>query len=515
MLKSLDQLYSLFPQKNLLLPNVHVTGISYHTDTVAPGHIFVAIPGFRHDGHSYAELAVAKGAIAVIAARPLNIDAPVIIVQDPRVALAKVSHWFFDYPANSINMIGVTASNGKTTTTFMIDHILAQAFPTTGLIGTVIVKDGKQAHQADLTTPQSRDLIEMLAIMRRNGCSHVTMEVSSAGLELERVHGIRYNIAAFNNISREHIDFHGSFENYNKHKSRLIRELDHKALAILNADDLQVIQVKNMTTAQVITYSLKGEEADITISDISLEFGHSSYILNIPRPIVLHGHKLNPGKINVTLKVLGLHNVYNSVVAILAAVAAGVDIQMAACSLFTFGGVERRFQLIYDGQYKIIDDHFANSGNIDISLETMGLMNYNRLILLTAIRGNRGSIVNKENAEAIVRWADKLKLREILVTDSSDFVGGKDLVTDEERKAFIGTLEEHGLVCLYSPDLMTAAKRALQRVSSGDILLLAGPQGMDFGAQVILPMVAKTHSPEQQSEIMQVLASRVAGNILT
>lgn len=515
MLKTLDQLNSIFPQGNLTLPKFHVSGISYHTDTVAPGHIFVAISGLRHDGHSYAELAAAKGAIAVIAARPLNLDVPVILVQDPRVALAQVSHWFFDYPANAINMIGVTASNGKTTTTFMIDHILAQSFSATGLIGTVIVKDGKHVHQADLTTPQSRDLIEMLAIMRGNGCSHVTMEVSSAGLELERVHGIRYNIAAFNNISREHIDFHGSFENYWQQKSRLIRELDHKALAILNADDQHVILVKNLTAAQVVTYSLKGEKADIVISDINLEIGYSSYVLEIPSPLVLHGYRLNPGKVKVTLKVLGLHNVYNSVVALLAAVAAGVDLHLAARSLFTFGGVERRFQLIYDGQYKIIDDHFANSGNIDISLETLGLMNYNRLILLTAIRGNRGSIVNRENAEAIARWAEKLKLREILVTDSSDFVGGRDLVTDEERKAFIGTLEEHGLVCLYSPDLMTAAKRALERVSPGDILLLAGPQGMDFGAQVILPMVAKTHPPEQQSEIMQVLASRVAGNILT
>lgn len=486
-----------------------ITGVSDHSGKVQPGNIFVAVTGYKLDGHDFVEKAIERGAVAVVAERELELPVPVIVVPDSRIALAELSNAWFDFPARSFKMIGVTASNGKTTTSFMIDHILSSHFARTGLVGTVVVKDGEQVVSADLTTPNSLELYQWLAAMRQNKCSHVIMEVSSAGQELHRVHGIDYDIATFNNVSREHIDFHGSFESYWRTKSRLIRNLGPHAIAVLNGDQELIAGLREQTAADAILYTLTGNPAQIVIREVDLSTGAASFRYTIPQDIAGNNYSLPACDLEIGLKVLGLHNVYNATVAITVAKLCGVPDEKIVSALADFGGVERRFQLIYDGDFKIIDDHFANAGNIDITLRTLGLMKYNKLHLVIAIRGNRGSIVNGENADAVVQWLPQLPVDQLILTDSVEYVDEHDRVSDEERSTFLGILDAAGLEYTHLPQLTDAIELALKGVAPDDVIMLAGCQGMDHGAHVIIPMVARRHPRHEQEKILKILKDRV------
>lgn len=493
-----------------LTENPEVTGINDYSSKVQPGQVFVAVKGYKLDGHDFIDEAINNGACAVVAEQAVSALVPVIVVNNTRIALAELSNAWYNYPAQAMTMIGVTASNGKTTTAFMIDHILSGYFPTTGLIGTVIIKDGKSTTSADLTTPNSRELFQWLDKMRNNHCSHVTMEVSSAGQELNRVHGIQYSIATFNNLSREHIDFHGTFENYWFQKSKLIRNLPDTSIAVLNADEPMILGLKDQTAAKVITYSLNNI-ADIKIEAVDLRTGAGSFKYVIPSDISLGSRRISACSHHIQLKVLGLHNIYNAAVAITVAKLCSVPDEQILRYISTFSGVERRFQLIYDREYKIIDDHFANAGNIEITLQTLGLMQYNKLHLLVAIRGNRGSIVNGENAETLVRWASRLPLAQLLTTDSTEFVDAHDEVSPEERTTFHRILNQAGVHYVHYPRLTDAVTALLKEVKTGDVVLLAGCQGMDYGAHTIIPLIAKNYPEQEKQEILQILNGRVAG----
>jgi UDP-N-acetylmuramoyl-L-alanyl-D-glutamate--2,6-diaminopimelate ligase len=507
-LLSLLEVYEPLPP----IPQLNITGISDNSSQVRPNNIFVAVKGYEFDGHNYIDQAIAQGAAAVIAERRISAEVPIFIVPDSRIALAQLSNAWFGYPGKKMKVLGVTASNGKTTTSFMIDSILSKHYPVTGLIGTVVVKDGRITQGADLTTPNSRQLFEILARMRDNACSHLTMEVSSAGLELHRVHGIDFDIVAFNNVTREHIDFHGSFEKYWHHKTKLVKNLAPTSTAILNGDEPLILELGQQTRADCITYSLKGNPAQIQIEDIDLSTGSGSFRYIISKPIVSRNFTLSPCNMEFKLKVLGLHNIYNATVAITVGKLCQVPDEVIYSALKRFTGVERRFQLIYDGDFKVIDDHFANTGNIDITLATLGLMEYRRLHILIAIRGSRGSTVNRENTETVVKWLPLLPVGELVVTDSEEFVGVHDVVSSEERAAVLDTLDAAGVKYRYYPRLTDSIQAIIQAAQADDVVLMGGCQGLDHGAHVVIPILAKRHSNSERREILQILQDRVAGS---
>lgn len=508
----LKQLLSGLDRDGAAVPDLLITGVCDHSDRVRPGNLFVAIRGFETDGHNYIEQAVAKGAVAVVAEKATPATVPVFIVKDTRVALAKISKTWFSFPSTQMKLIGVTASNGKTTTAFMIDSILSRAHPRTGLIGTVVVKDGLVTVGAGLTTPNALELYEILGRMETNGCAYVTMEVSSAGQELNRIHGLTFDVVTFNNITREHIDFHGSFEKYWATKTGLVRNLPATAIAVLNADDAAIYGLQDQTQANCITYSLKSNPADIQVTDIDLSTGEGRFRYTIPKPIKRGGIALAAGSVDLALKVLGLHNIYNATVAITVGKLLGVLEQDICSALADFGGVERRFQLIYDREFKVIDDHFANTGNIDLTLATLGLMKYRLLHLLIAIRGSRGPVVNKENTETLVKWLPLLPFGELILTDSIDYAGAHDTVLPEERQAVLNVLDSAGIRYSHYPRLDDAIAAVLGFARPGDVVLMGGCQGLDPGAHIIVPQLAKRFSPLERKNIMQILQGRVAGS---
>ncbi|MFD2117092.1 Mur ligase family protein [Paenibacillus yanchengensis] len=463
-----------------------ISGISYHSGKCSEGHLFVCVTGYKTDGHLYLQQAVTNGAVAAIVERfQEHITIPQFRVANSRIALAKLAAAFYDQPAQKMKMIGITATNGKTSTSYMANAMLENAGLTTGLIGTVVVKVADQSIPSELTTPESLDLQHYLQQMVDANVSHVCMEVSSAAMETHRIEAVPYDIVTFNNLSREHIDSHGSFEKYWEIKSSLIKQASADSIAILNLDDTYSASLQQETAAHVITFGLKNQTGHIRCTDLDLSTGRGRFYFELTKPFDAPHISLEPMKFAVELSVPGLHSVYNSMVAITIALLNQVPVEVIQQTLSNFPGVERRFEFIHEEKFTIVDDHFANPGNINVTMETIRFMNYEKLHLLYAIRGSRGTTVNEENAEVIVNWMKKLELHELIATKSVSHVTDKDVVTDEELAVFLQVMEKANINVTLYDELPTAIDAALAETGNGDLLLLAGCQGMDPAASII------------------------------
>lgn len=481
LLNHIDILDTLHPREQL------ISGISYHSQKCSEGHLFVCITGYQTDGHKYLQQAVDNGATAAIVERfQENISIPQFRVANSRIALAQLGAAYYGQPAGKLKMIGITATNGKTSTSYMANAMLENAGLKTGLIGTVVIKIDDQTIPSELTTPESLDLQHYLKQMVDAGVSHVCMEVSSAALETHRVETVDYDIVTFNNLSREHIDSHGSFERYFAAKASLVRNAGKHSIAVLNLDCPYSASLQNETNAQVITFGLKNKEGYIRCSNLDLSTGRGSFVYELVKPFHTDRVQLEPVKFNVQLSVPGLHSVYNSMVAITIALLNGVAIDVIQRTLSSFPGVERRFEFIYEDSCMIIDDHFANPGNINVTMETIKFMNYNNFHLLYAIRGNRGPTVNEENARAIAEWMHKLERSELIATTSLSHVTAKDKVTKEELDVFMKVMNEANIKVRLYDELPDAIAASLKQAEQGDLILLAGCQGMDDGGRIAL-----------------------------
>ncbi len=492
--------------------NLPVAGLAYHSERVLPGYLFVCIKGYKTDGHLYLARAVEKGAAAAVVEQfQEDLEIPQFRVANSRQALAVLADHFYGHPSQKLKVIGITATNGKTTTSFMTNAILEEHSLKTGLIGTVIIKVGNTVRPAELTTPESLDLHHLFQQMVEHGITHVTMEASSSGLELYRVGNVDFDIVAVNNIGREHIDLHGSFENYFKAKARLVREARPDQWVIFNLDCPITASLVGQTRARTLTYGVKTSGADCRVRDLDLSTGRARFTVEINNRALAEQFPGQPRHFTIELSVMGLHSVYNAMAALLAALLCGVPVATIQKALRRFRGVERRFELIFEDDIKVIDDHFANSGNIDVTLETLKFMDYRKLHIVYAIRGSRGVTVNTENAQALARWAPVLGLDKIIATTSRSHVTEKDIVTAEEEAAFREVMAAAGLEVAVYPELPAAISAGLDRLQPGDILLLAGCQGMDHGARICLEQIRQRRPHLAEAKIFKALQNRVAG----
>lgn len=492
--------------------DVLIENISYHSGSTQPGSLFVCIKGIKTDGHRYLKDAAEKGAVAAIVEERNNeVDVLQIVVNDSRKALAMISSAFYDYPANSMKMIGITATNGKTTTSYMVNSILENFGLKTGLVGTVVIKADKDIVSSDLTTPQSMDLQQHLHNMKEKGVSHVTMEVSSSALELDRVYGIDYDIVAFNNISREHIDLHGSYENYFDIKSSLLKNAGKHSFAVLNMDSEEIASLVDGLSAKVVTFGVQNKNADIICENLDISTGRAKFTVGIRKEIHAESKIYKPQNFDISLSVPGYHSVYNAMSAIVIGILCGVPVEIIQKSFSSFEGVERRFEFIYENDFKIIDDHFANSGNIDVTMKTLDYMDYENLYLVYAIRGSRGPIVNSENAKSIAMWAKKLNIETVTATLSRDYTTSKDIVTDEELDVFMKIMKDSGITVNLYENLENAVEQVLKKAGKDDAILLAGCQGMDYGANIALHKLAELKPDESLEKLLEPLKNRVCG----
>lgn len=498
---------SLYPTEK------EISSIAYHSGKVEKNSLFVCIKGYKTDGHKYARQAVESGAVALVVEEfQEELKVPQYKVENSRKALAALGDQYFGHPSKDLKVIGITATNGKTSTSFMTNSILEAYQLKTGLIGTVMVKFGETLVPSVLTTPESLDLHGYFARMREQKISHVTMEVSSSALELERVGSVDFDIVALNNISREHINLHGSFEEYYDAKASLIRKASSNDFAVLNLDDNYSARLVNETEATVVTYGIEETDGHLICRDIDLSTGRATFTVEVVQSFsTIDGRRIEPTSFDIALSVAGYHSVYNSMAAITIGLISGVPVEIIQKGIESFKGVERRFQFIYEDDFKIVDDHFANAGNVDVTLDTLTRMDYNNLHIVNAIRGSRGVGTNQDIAETLAKWAPKLRLNEVILSLSESHVVEKDEVLPEELSVFQETMKKAGIDVELHKEMPDALESVLYKVEPGDVILLAGAQGMDFGAKYILNQLVEKKPNLDKESVLAPLKDRVAG----
>ena len=475
--------------------------IEYNSKNVSENDIFVAIRGYKTDGHIYIKSAKKQGCYACIVEDFVDVDVAQIKVKNSRAALSKVSHNYYGKPSEDLDIIGITATNGKTTTSFMLKKIYEEAGLKVGIIGTVYVKIDDFMIPSYLTTPESLDLQKYLSIFRERKADKVIMEVSSAALELDRAKDVDYNIVSFGNLSKEHMEQHGSYEAYKREKSKLITEAKEHQIAVLNFDNPEIKELASKTKAKVFSFSLDDSLENFSMKNLDLSTGRGKFDFIINRDIETKSGILKKGEFHVELNTAGFSSVMNSMVAISISLLDGIDIVTIQRALRIFRGVERRFEIIFD--------HFANEVNIDVTLETLCKMKYNDIKFLYAIRGNRGVELNEENALKIIEWNNKLKLSEIYATLSRDTVTWKDEVSDEERDIFLKIMKENNIKVHLFDTLKEAVETVIDIAQKDDVVMFAGCQGMDKAGRIGLNYILEKNNSYDREEILFPLKDRI------
>ena len=354
-----------------------IRDISFDSRTTQPGDLFVAVCGYESDGHRFIGMATEKGAAAVLCQRKPETDVPYILVADSRLALAQVSCAYFGYPARELRMIGVTGTNGKTTTTTLIKHVLEQARGAkVGLIGTNANLIGDETLHTEHTTPDSYELQKLLRAMVDAGCTYAVMEVSSHSLVLHRVAGIRFAVGIFTNLSQDHLDFHKTMEAYAEAKALLFSQCDQ---GVVNLDDPWAQVMLDRAQCPMVTYSAKSNHADLVAKDIRLSASGVRFV-------AMTGDSLERMKLGIP----GMFSVYNALSVIACALALGVTLPECAAALATSKGVKGRAEVVEtDGDYTILIDYAVTPDAIDNILTTVREFTPGRLVILFGCGGDR------------------------------------------------------------------------------------------------------------------------------
>ncbi len=474
----------------MLLEGLRVNGVTSDSRRVKEGFIFVAIEGERLDGNSFIDDAVARGASIVFTERNIiRGDCRVIRTDNCRIKLAELCNEFYGYPSDQLIVVGVTGTNGKTTTTHLIHEILIKNGVSAGLIGTLNIRMNDKEYNPKLTTPIAEDIYFYLNEMVKSNIKVVVMEVSSHGLKSHRVHGIKFDIAIHTNIDRDHLNFHKTITDYIQSKKRLFDSLQEGSLALINIDDQNCIKLlegnKHMV---VITYGLN-EKASVTASSIDTD-ATSFFNYCLQRGLTtVSGVDIEPFEYPLQLNLFGTHNVYNALAAVTCCLLLDVPMENIAKLLKRTRAIPRRMELIYEGDFSIIDDFSHNPASYEAVFNSVQGLPYKKIHIVNAIRGNRGIDINMENAEVLRLWTQALRVKSLIVTSSTDFIGSEDKVSLQEREAFLEALYKGQVAYSYEEKLRDAIERALEEVGPGDLLLLLGAQGMKEGRSVALGLL--------------------------
>lgn len=364
--------------------NPDITGVEMDSRNVKPGYLFICIDGYTVDGHQYVKQAVENGAVAILAQKPVETNVPVAYVKDTLRSMAVVGNMFYQNPTQKLNLVGITGTNGKTTTSYIIEEIVKHNKQKTGVIGTIGMKIGDEVFETKNTTPDSLTLQSMFAKMVDANVDTAVMEVSSHALHLGRVHGCEYDIAVFTNLSQDHLDYHGSMEEYKKAKGLLFSQLGNSfssekgKFAILNGDDEASKEYMTNTQANVLTYGLN-KDYDLFADEIVLTNSGTRFVL----------HFLNE-QYNVEMKLIGTFNVYNVLAAIGAGIALDIKVETILEAIATLEGVPGRFQAVNAGQdFTVIVDYAHTPDSLENVLKTVKQFAKNDVYTVVGCGGDR------------------------------------------------------------------------------------------------------------------------------
>ena len=433
---------------------MEISGICYDTREMTPGCLFAALPGYKTDGHYYIEEALQKGAAAVLCRHAPETAGPWLTAEDVRAALAQISANWFGRPAERLTVIGVTGTNGKTTTTYLLKTMLEQVLGAkVGLIGTNQNMIGAQGLPAHRTTPESWEVQKLLREMADAGCSHVVMEVSSHALALRRVEGIAFAAGNFTNLTRDHLDFHGTMEAYRDAKGLLFRQA---RAAILNLDDEAGRHFAHTAACgKVVTYSENKNEADLTAKNIRL----------FPGKVEFEAVALGAIQ-RVSLPIPGGFTIYNALGVLACGLALGLPLSGMAHALSRAQGVKGRIEVVpVPAEYTVIIDYAHTPDALENILTTVRDIAQGRVICLFGCGGDRDRTKRPVMGAVAAQMADLA-----VVTSDNPRTEPPRAIIDDILEGMKGA-EGHVLV---EPDRRAAIRLALRRAGPGDVVVLAG-----------------------------------------
>lgn len=440
-----------------------ITDVTADSRVVEEGSLFICLKGATVDGHKFLQMAAEKGAVvALVEDVPEEIPAGVtlLVVPDTRKAMEVLVPFFYDYPGKKMRMLGITGTNGKTTTTNIIRMILRRAGYKVGLIGTINIMIEDQVTEAHNTTPDVVDLQKALYAMECAGCDYVVMEVSSHALALNRVSGCEYDCAVLTNITQDHLDFHKTLENYRDAKSILFENLAYGSKpnknAVFNMDDASSPIIKGRTKVNCLTYG-KEHTNDIYPLSFNVEAKHMQLQLHTP-----------VGEMDLELKITGEFNVYNVMSAVACMLAEKIDKQIICDVLDGFNGVPGRFQLVEAGQpYTVIVDYAHTPDGLENVLQTARSITKDKLWVVFGCGGDR------DNKKRPIMGGIALKLADnVIVTSDNPRTENPEDIIDEIFTALQNV--PTGKTVTHISDRREAIEYALEHAADDDVIMLAG-----------------------------------------
>ena len=439
--------------------DMEIKGICYDSRLAKPGFMFVAVRGYETDGHKYIGKAAELGASCIICEEKPEIDIPYILVKNSRLALALVSCNFYEHPAKKMKMIGFTGTSGKTSSTFILKHVLEQSIGAkVGLIGTNGNMIGQKLLHSERTTPESLELQELLSQMYNEGCTHVVMEVSSHALSLDRVAGIHYDVAVFTNLSQDHLDFHKDMTDYASAKRLLFSRCDKAAV---NIDDDWGSFILKGCKCPVLSFSAKENQASLVAKDIRLTPGSVRFA-------AVYGDSLALIKLHIP----GDFSVYNALGVTAAGLLLGIELPVLSNAIGSAPGVKGRLETVKTSRdYSVIIDYSHKPDALEKVLKTLRAVTAGRLICLFGCGGDRDKLkrpimgkIAAENADLVIVTSDNPRTEEPHSIIEEIVQGVKECSTPYK----------------VIDDRVEAIHWALDNAMAGDVILLAGKGHEDY-----------------------------------
>jgi UDP-N-acetylmuramoyl-L-alanyl-D-glutamate--2,6-diaminopimelate ligase len=465
MAKNLQELLKLIPQAVVTGKTDRVIeNMAYDSRVVGPASLFVCLHGAHVDGHNYIDKAVQCGAVAVIVDKAVTYDGDITVVKvdDTRTAMQILAPFFYDYPSRKVRLIGVTGTNGKTTTTYLLASVLKTAGFKVGVIGTIQTLVGDKVLPVKNTTPDVIDLQQILVQMAEAGLDYVVMEVSSHALAMHRVAGCEFDGAIFTNLTQDHLDYHKTLENYRDAKALLFQSLGqaptkNNKWAVVNIDDAAGQTMVDSSAGKVYTYSLHGQG------------NLQAYNMQVAARKLQFTVRGAFGELSLSLKITGLFNVYNSLAAIGAALAEKIPSVSIKLALEQFTTVPGRFEIVETGQaFTVIVDYAHTPDGLENILKTARQITTGRIITVFGCGGDRDRTKRPIMGQLAAKYSD-------VVIATSDNPRSEDplAILKEVEVGILAALapKQHYEMI---PDRRQAIATALKAAQVADIVMIAG-----------------------------------------
>jgi UDP-N-acetylmuramoyl-L-alanyl-D-glutamate--2,6-diaminopimelate ligase len=442
-------------------PASTVTGVAYDSRAVAPGHVFVALKGAHADGTAFARQAVERGAAAIVSeqAPPADLSVPWAQVSDARLALAVLAGEFERHPSREMRVIGITGTNGKTTTAHLVGSIFEAAGVRSGVLGTVGYQIGDENRESTRTTPEAPDVQRLLREMVVRGCGACAMEVSSHALSLHRVDGTTFAAGVFTNLTRDHLDFHLDMEAYFRAKRRLFEMLPSDSPALINLDDPKGAALVD-TATRPVTYGIN-RAADVTPGPLSFSLDGLTFDVRTPR-----------GTLHVRSKLVGRPNVYNILAATSTAVALGLPFDAIEKGVEALAGVRGRFELVSNptDEVTVVVDYAHTDDALRNLLETARPLARGRLITVFGCGGDRDRTKRPLMGAVAGRLSDLI----VITSDNPRSEDPERIIEEIRRGITPDTRRDSAQRLLSIVDRREAIAKAVGLSRAGDLVLVAG-----------------------------------------